>query len=85
MGGRHGGATPDYQGTGDSTKYLLYDGATGFSGHTTSGALYYPNAMELTFACVELSAMGAKAVSKLIAKRLSWVEPENSSALGEEL
>ncbi|CAJ1947229.1 unnamed protein product [Cylindrotheca closterium] len=84
-GGEHGGATPDYQGTGDSTEFLLYDGATGFSGHTTSGGLYYPNSLELSFACIELSAMGAKAVAKLIAKRLGWVEPEKVSELGEEL
>lgn len=84
-GGVHGGATPDYQGKGDTTEFLLYDGATGFSGHTNTAALYYPNAMELTFACIELSAMGAKAVAKLIAKRLEWVDEIDASNLGEEL
>lgn len=83
-GGRHGGATPDYQGDGETTEFLLYDGATGFHGHTHSGALYYPLAMELTLACVESSAMGAKAVSKLIAKRLGWIE-ETYDPAKEEL
>ena len=55
-----------------------------FHGHTTSGALYYPNAMELTFACIELSAMGAKAVAKLVARRLEWIE-EKVSTEKEEL
>ena len=28
-GGPHGGATPDYMGDGETTEFLLYDGATG--------------------------------------------------------
>ena len=79
------GATPDYRGRGDATDFLLYDGATGFSGHTDGAALYYPNAMELTFACIELSAMGAKAVAKLAAKRLGWIKLPKVSNMGEEL
>ncbi len=71
--GSHGGATPDYRGNGESTEFLLFDGAAGFHGHTKSGAMYYPNALEHTLACVETSAMGAKAVAKLIAKRLTWI------------
>ena len=74
-GGQFGGATPDYQGSGASTEFLLYDGAHGLSGHTTSGALYYPNAMELSsLASVEICATGAKAVAKLIAQRLGLVD-----------
>ena len=85
-GGQFGGATPQYQGRGDTTTFLLYDGATGFHGHTKSGALYFPNALELTFACIELSAMGAKAVAKLLAKRLQWITPANNDyGMGEEL
>jgi prenylcysteine oxidase/farnesylcysteine lyase len=85
-GGPHGGATPDYQGKGDTTGFLLYDGATGFHGHTKSGALYYPNALELTLACTETSAMGAKAVAKLIAHRLEWITPTKGEfGMGEEL
>jgi prenylcysteine oxidase/farnesylcysteine lyase len=85
-GGPHGGATPDYQGTGRTTPYLLYDGATGLEGHTKAGALYYPNAMELTFAAMEMSAVGAKAVAKLIAKRMEWIGPRSSTyEHGDEL
>ena len=70
-GGPYGGATPDYQGGGTSTEFLLYDAAHGLGGHTNAGALYFPNAMELSsLACVEMCATGAKAVAKLIARRL---------------
>lgn len=70
-GGPYGGATPDYRGAGTSTEFLLYDAAHGLGGHTTAGALYYPNAMELSsLACIEMCATGAKAVAKLIAQRL---------------
>jgi prenylcysteine oxidase / farnesylcysteine lyase len=70
-GGPHGGATPDYQGQGDAPPFLLYDASTGLQHHTTSGALYYPSAMELsTLASMEMSAVGAKVVAKLCAKRL---------------
>jgi hypothetical protein len=86
-GGPLGGATPDYQGQGLTTDFLLYDGATGMQGHTASGALYYPNAMETTFACMELAAVGSKAVAKLTALRLGWLkEPKTGSyGLAEEL
>jgi hypothetical protein len=40
--------------------------------------------MELTFACIELSAMGAKAVAKLIAKRLEWIHPPKTNNIGDE-
>ena len=85
-GGRHGGATPDYQGSGESTEFLLYDGATGFHGHTKAGALYYTNALEHSVACIESCAMGAKAVAKLIAKRLGWAAQSNQGpGFGDEL
>jgi prenylcysteine oxidase/farnesylcysteine lyase len=74
-GGPHGGATPDYQGQGTSTNFLLYDGATGLGGHTTSGALYYANTMEQSsLSCLELSAVGAKAVAKLVAQRVGLIQ-----------
>ena len=81
-GGPHGGATPDYQGGGMSTEFLLYDAAHGLGGHTTAGALYYPPAMELSsLACMEIAATGAKVVSKLMARRLGIIQvtdpPEN--------
>lgn len=85
-GGFHGGATPDFRGSGESTEFLLFDGALGFHGHTTSGALYYVNAFEHTLSCIETSAMGAKAVAKLIAKRLRWIKPASDGfKLGDEL
>jgi hypothetical protein len=86
-GGQHGGATPDYsRGNGESTEFLLFDGATGFHGHTKSGALYYANALELSLACIETSAMGAKAVAKLVARRLGWItSTENGFGFGDEL
>mmetsp|Transcript_6088 Transcript_6088/g.7873 ORF Transcript_6088/g.7873 Transcript_6088/m.7873 type:complete len:573 (+) Transcript_6088:112-1830(+) len=85
-GGPHGGATPAYQGKGESTEFLLYDGALGLEGHTTSGALYYPSAFELSsLACMEISAVGAKAVSKLIAKRFGWIHEDGASKGHDEL
>jgi Prenylcysteine lyase len=74
-GGAHGGATPDYQGQGAAPHFLLYDASTGLQHHTTSGALYYPSAMELsTLASMEMSAVGAKVVAKLCAQRLGLLE-----------
>jgi hypothetical protein len=86
-GGPHGGMVPDYQGQGLTTDFLLYDGATGLHGHTHAGALYFPNALEASFSNMETCAMGAKAVAKLIAKRMEWMAPqsEDSTRLGEEL
>ena len=66
-GGEFGGAYPDFAGGGDassSAPFLLY-------GDSSSGpAVYYANAMEASVAAMEISAIGAKAVSKLVAKRL---------------
>lgn len=85
-GGPHGGATPDYQGGGGTVGYLLYDGATGLSGHTTSGGLFYASAIESSLACMEASAIGAKSVAKLVARRLDILIPEKSRKHdGEEL
>lgn len=53
-GGPHGGATPDYQGKGVAHDFMLYDGALGLEGHTKSGGLFYPSAMEQSsLACME--------------------------------
>lgn len=83
-GGPHGGATPDYQGTAGSSKFLLYDGAVGLEGYTKSGALYYPNAMEQSsLSCIEISAIGAKAVAKLVARRLSLIVPAQETVYDE--
>ena len=83
-GGKYGGATPDYQGEGTSTPFLLFDAASGLIGHSKS-ALYYTNAMEQSsLACMEISAIGAKAVAKLIAQRLNLL-PESVAAYHDEL
>jgi hypothetical protein len=79
-GGPYGGATPDYRAYQDdssrnTTNFLLYDGAMGLHGHTKSGALYYTNTMEQTaLSCMEISAIGAKAVAKLIAERVGLLQ-----------
>ena len=39
--------------SGESTEFLLFDGATGFHGHTKAGALYYTNSLEHSVACIE--------------------------------
>lgn len=85
-GGQHGGATPDYGGGGATVGYLLYDGATGFEGHTQKGGLFYPNAIESALACMEASAVGAKSVAKLVARRFKMVIPDlDTSHDGDEL
>jgi prenylcysteine oxidase/farnesylcysteine lyase len=84
-GGEYGGATPDYQGQGKTMNYLLYDSGIGLKGHLEGSALYYPNAIESSFACMEMSAIGAKSVAKLVAKRLGLLEPLGDGDLAEEL
>ena len=71
----HGGATPDYRGDGQTIDYLLFDSGLGIKGHSDGSALYYPNAIETSMACMELSAIGAKSVAKLVAERLKLVLP----------
>ena len=78
-GGPNGGATPDYQGAGWTINYLLYDAGNGIKGHSHGAALYYTNAIETSMACMELSAIGAKSVAKLVAKRLGLVVPHNGT------
>jgi len=77
-GGPYGGATPDYRGQGKTVKYTLYDASAQVDGFTGS-ALYYPNAIEASFACMELSAIGSKSVARLVAKRLGMLVPEQVS------
>mmetsp|Transcript_12999 Transcript_12999/g.28112 ORF Transcript_12999/g.28112 Transcript_12999/m.28112 type:complete len:607 (-) Transcript_12999:27-1847(-) len=86
-GGKHGGATPDFNGGGESstsTPFLLYDGAEKTTGHGFGPALFYVNSMEASVAAVEISAIGAKAVAKLCAKRLELIPP-TETARGDEL
>jgi Prenylcysteine lyase len=85
-GGPHGGATPDYRGKGGRTKFLLYDGAIGFKGYTSSGALYYPVAMEQSsVASMEMAAVGARAVAKLVAERVGLLERRVEPEVHDEL
>lgn len=85
-GGPFGGATPDYQGKGVTTPFLLYDGAIGFKGHTSSGALYYPVAMEQSsLSSMEMAAIGAKAVAKLVAERVGLLERRVEEDVRDEL
>jgi len=85
-GGPHGGATPDYEGSAfQIMDYLLYDSSTGLKGHTDGAALYYPNAVEASMACMELSAIGAKSVAKLIARRLGLIHPWDHDTAKDEL
>jgi prenylcysteine oxidase/farnesylcysteine lyase len=83
-GGPYGGATPDYRGEGKTVQYLLYDSSAGADGYV-GGALYYPNAIEASFACMELSAIGAKSVARLIAKRFGLIVPREIQDQSDEL
>jgi prenylcysteine oxidase/farnesylcysteine lyase len=83
-GGPYGGATPDYRGQGKTVQYLLYDSSAGADGYV-GGALYYPNAIEASFACMELSAIGAKSVARLIAKRFGLIVPQEIQNQSDEL
>lgn len=75
-GGEWGGATPNYRGQGKTVKYTLYDSSAQVDGFVGS-VLYYPNAIEASFACMELSAIGAKSVARLAAKRLGLLTPQD--------
>jgi len=67
-GGPHGGATADYQGAGKTLNYQLY-----------GDQLYYSNSIETAMACMELSAIGAKSVAKLVAKNWGLLLPHKGT------
>lgn len=78
-GGVNGGATPDFNGGKlvDSAPFLLFDSATNRASTDLDGAsLYYTNGMETTVSAIEISAIGAKAVAKLIASRYGFLHPQ---------
>jgi len=86
-GGRKGGATPAFNGGGESsysTRFNLYDGGHGSSSFTKGAALYYTNAMESSVSAIEISAIGSKFVSKLIAQRFGLIEA-TADISGDEL
>mmetsp|Transcript_15646 Transcript_15646/g.29508 ORF Transcript_15646/g.29508 Transcript_15646/m.29508 type:complete len:607 (+) Transcript_15646:79-1899(+) len=86
-GGKEGGATPAFNGGGESsfsTKFMLYDGGHGAGAFDEGSALYYTNAMESAVSAIEISAVGSKFVSKLIARRLGLIEV-HGDRVGDEL
>mmetsp|Transcript_17443 Transcript_17443/g.25432 ORF Transcript_17443/g.25432 Transcript_17443/m.25432 type:complete len:620 (-) Transcript_17443:533-2392(-) len=85
-GGKNGGATPAFDGAGESTystKFLLYDGGHGEGAYSDGSALYYTNAMEAAVSAMEISAIGSRLVSKLIARRLGLLKPSSDYDGGE--
>merc|ERR1711862_915526 len=88
-GGKYGGATPDYyhqsftninnttstNSNSDVTAsttlpFLLYDCQRKYKGP----GLYYVNSIEASAAAIEISAIGAKIVSKLVSYRLGIID-----------
>jgi hypothetical protein len=78
--GQYGGATPSFEGgrNSESLPFLLYDGAKHW-GKIDGPALYYVNAIESAVAAIEISAIGAKATAKLVARRLGLIIPNINS------
>ena len=83
---RYGGATPNFDGgrNSESLPFLLYDSSKHLS-KNDGAALYYVNAIESSVAAIEISAIGAKSVAKLVARRLGLVEPVSFDATRNEL
>lgn len=86
-GGKNGGATPAFNGAGEasfSTRFKLYDGGHGASSYAEGAALYYTNAMESAVSAIEISAIGAKMVAKLVARQFDLI-PSQSVSQSDEL
>jgi len=87
--GGYGGATPNFGGgrNSKSLPFLIYDGAKHWGkGNSGDGpALYYVNAIESAVAAIEISAIGAKATSKLVARRLGLITPKKKVSDHDEL
>jgi hypothetical protein len=82
--GPYGGAYPifddGYHDASPSLPLLLYDGAENLKGRNVGTLtlpdgpeLYYVNGMEAAVAAIEISAIGAKAVTKLVSQRLGFL------------
>ena len=92
-GGPRGGATPAFAGAGEasrSTEFLLYNGGrleddNDIHRHVGNHAIYYTNAMESAVSAIEIAAIGAKSVAKLLARRLGLVTPSDGRGPGDEL
>jgi hypothetical protein len=68
-GGPNGGAYPSFEGGGEASvapPFVLHD--------KDQSALYYINGMEAAVASIEVSAIGAKSVAKLVSKRLGLIQ-----------
>merc|ERR1712038_1652043 len=80
-GEKDGGATPDFNGGGDSSfaaDFVLYDGSHGAGHFNKKGSiLYYTNSMESAVSAIEISAIGAKAAARLAAQRLEMLQTSN--------
>lgn len=87
-GGKRGGATPAFNGGGESsyaTQFMLYNGGHGSSSFSEDSALYYTNAIEAAVSAIEISAVGSKSVSKLVARRLGLIHPAQEDPNSDEL
>lgn len=63
-----------------------YDGGHGVGGTGKGGSVvYYVSSMESTVSAIEISAIGAKAVARLVGQRLGLFESSKSADVGEEL
>ncbi|KAL7525602.1 hypothetical protein ACHAXR_003874 [Thalassiosira sp. AJA248-18] len=84
-----GGATPSFAGglNSESLPFLLFDGSKHWGkGDLSDGpALFYSNAIESAVAAIEISAIGAKATAKLIARRLGLIGPNKDGTGKDEL
>ena len=82
----HGGATPSFAGglSSESLPFILYDSSRHLS-KSGGAALYYVNAIESSVAAIEISAIGAKSVAKLVARRLGLVSPVTVDSTHDEL
>ena len=80
-GGPNGGATPSFGGGSDPSvtlDFLLYAGEE-TSNNSANPAIFYTNGMESAVAAIEISAIGAKAVAKLVSNRLGLVSKPHES------
>lgn len=86
-GGTHGGATPNFNGGKlvDSPPFLLFDSAMNVDHSDYDGSsLYYTNGMETAVSAMEISAIGAKAVAKMIASRYGFLHPQSAGNLSAD-
>ena len=84
-GGPYGGAYPSFDGgTPQSLPFLLYDG--GENKKDDGPTLFYINGMEAAVAAIEISAIGAKSVAKLVARKLGFIKADTTdTTMSEEL